>query len=49
MGAGVYFYRLSGAGVLLIRSMLLIDGQVGKPGGRFPHTSKACLGIGKEI
>ena len=34
VGAGVYLYRLSGAGVQLTRSMLLIDGQAGIPSGR---------------
>ena len=29
VGAGVYLYRLSGHGVQLTRSMLLIDGQAG--------------------
>ena len=29
VAAGVYLYRLSGAGVQLTRSMLLIDGQAG--------------------
>ena len=33
VGAGVYLYRLSGGGVHLTRSMLLIDGQAGMPSG----------------
>ena len=33
VGAGVYLYRLSGAGVQLTRSMLLIDGQAGISSG----------------
>ena len=31
MAAGVYFYRLSGAGVHVTRRMVLIDGQAGVP------------------
>ena len=45
VGAGVYLYRLSGAGVQLTRSMLLIDGQAGVsragPGGAAPVEEEA--------
>ena len=45
VGAGVYLYRLSGAGVQATRSMLLIDGQVGlsraRPAGATPAEEEA--------
>ena len=45
VGAGVYLYRLSGAGVQATRSMLLIDGQAGlsraRPAGATPAEEEA--------
>ena len=45
VAAGVYLYRLNGAGVQLTRSMLLIDGQAGVsragPGGATPTEDEA--------
>ncbi len=39
VAAGVYLYRLSGDGVHVTRSMVLIDGQAGKPTAGGPRAS----------
>ena len=47
VGAGVYVYRLSGNGVQLTRSMLLIDGQAGISSGG-PGGGAAARDAGRE-
>ena len=49
VAAGVYLYRLSGAGVHITRSMVLVDGQAGTP-ARFSGGSPAVgAGAGEEV
>ena len=43
VGAGVYFYRLTGGGEHLTRRMVLIDGQVGVPVGTALGSSGAAI------
>ena len=43
VGAGVYFYRLTGGGEHLTRRMVLIDGQVGIPVGTASGSSRVVV------
>ncbi len=48
VAAGVYLYRLQGAGVSLTRRMVLVDGQAGTPAGSSGGSPMATAGAGES-